>query len=79
MDEEDSYEPPCCTLLRERVICEACGKRITLHCLNKYRHKCIPTEERMMGYRKAAHAQHEQQHPAIQPARGDKYADLVRW
>ena len=47
MDEPVSpYEPPCRRALREKVVCEACGKRITLH-VAKYRHLCVPALDRV--------------------------------
>ena len=42
---EDYYEPPCRQLLRERHLCEKCGKRLTLHTL-LYRHICDPMAAR---------------------------------
>ena len=44
-DDDEFYEPPCRQLLRERHICENCGKKLTLHTL-LYRHACDPMEAR---------------------------------
>ena len=40
------YVPPCRTALRARVMCEACGKRASLHTL-RYRHVCVPAVDRV--------------------------------
>ena len=44
-EETEFYEPPCRQLLRERHLCNKCGKRLTLHTL-LYRHICDPMEAR---------------------------------
>ena len=42
------YIPPCRRLLKERVVCPECGKRVTLH-TRLYRHKCQPYAERLQA------------------------------
>ena len=44
-EEQSYYEPPCRQLLREKYVCEDCGKQLTLHTL-LYKHVCQPLEER---------------------------------
>ena len=41
-----AYRAPCNATLRSPVICEACGKRVTLHTLC-YRHDCVPSVQRI--------------------------------
>ena len=42
----DAYRAPCNVTLRSLVICDACGKRVTLHTL-RYRHVCFPSVQRV--------------------------------
>ena len=42
----DAYEAPSIVALRSPVICEACGKKVTLHTL-RYRHICFPSVQRV--------------------------------
>ena len=42
----DAYRAPCNVALRSLVICDACGKRVTLHTL-RYRHVCFPSVQRV--------------------------------
>ena len=41
-----AYMAPCNATLRSPVICEACGKRVTMHTL-RYRHVCFPSVQRI--------------------------------
>ena len=80
---EENYEPPCRLLLREKAVCEACGKRVSLHCL-RYRHLCWPAVERVEEYKKRGHAAvHGRAQEYAEEQQRDKYANLlpfvVRW
>ena len=55
----NNYEAPCKTVLRQRVLCKECGKRITLHTL-LYRHICDPIADRVN--RATAHGYEAVQH-----------------
>ena len=41
-----AYRAPCDVALRSLVICDACGKRVTLQTLH-YRHVCFPSVQRV--------------------------------
>ena len=68
------YEPPCKTVLRSVVACEACGKRVTVHTL-RYRHLCVPAVDRLQ--RATTEAQQAVQARAqanIEEKKANKYA-----
>ena len=72
------YEPPCRRALREKVVCEACGKRITLH-VAKYRHLCVPALERVRrATREATQAVRSRAEGAVEAEKMAKYARLLQ-
>ena len=72
----EDYEPPCKTVLRTVVACEACGKRLTVHSL-RYRHLCIPAIERIRrATTEAQQAVQTRAETAVEEERANKYAHL---
>jgi len=74
-----SYESPCRVVLRSRVLCEGCGKAMTVHNL-RYRHRCTPMTERLRQAAEEAHAAVRQRaENTVEAERASRYAHLVKF
>ena len=76
MDIAAEYEPPCRAIMKRRVTCGYCGKRITLHTL-RYRHLCVDAVERVRRAEdEARHAVGSRAESALQAEKRSKFARL---